>query len=83
MPQNRQALERWKTGNSNFNWTKVLTIICSLEGFNLLQLKDIKDNFELLTRKKVSNILYCNCLADPPIEIPNDMKRKNFDVSFC
>lgn len=49
LPQNRDELLRWTTGQSTFDWTAVLKMIATVEGSGWLQLKDMEE----ITKSKV------------------------------
>uniref|UniRef100_A0A8R1TV52 NNMT/PNMT/TEMT family protein n=1 Tax=Onchocerca volvulus TaxID=6282 RepID=A0A8R1TV52_ONCVO len=81
LPQNRNELLRWTTGQSLFDWTPVLKMIASVEGSGWLHLKEM----EQYTKSKIRSIFHCNCHTKPSISAP-EILQNNFDIVvsiFC
>ncbi|VDM92462.1 unnamed protein product [Onchocerca ochengi] len=55
LPQNRNELLRWTTGQSLFDWTPVLKMIASVEGSGWLHLKEM----EQYTKSKIVVSIFC------------------------
>ncbi|VDM55947.1 unnamed protein product [Angiostrongylus costaricensis] len=75
LPQNRQELERWYEGTSNFDWSQPLRMILTQEGNSWNDL----DEMIKITRQKVCGIFHCDCLLSPSVAISEELQG-TFDV---
>uniref|UniRef100_A0A0N4ZE42 NNMT/PNMT/TEMT family protein n=1 Tax=Parastrongyloides trichosuri TaxID=131310 RepID=A0A0N4ZE42_PARTI len=81
LPQNRKELLNWFNNNSDFDWSKPLTMIANCEMGDLTKLKEMEN----LARSKVKGIFHCDAFKDPSINCTSSY-RKTFDIItslFC
>ncbi|CAI5450233.1 unnamed protein product [Caenorhabditis angaria] len=81
LPQNRQELEKWLAGNSNFDWSHPINMILTREGRTL----DKKEQVLTETRGKIRGVFHCDCFQNPSTECSQELQGQ-FDVVvtiFC
>jgi nicotinamide N-methyltransferase len=75
LPQNREELQRWKNGESKFDWGAALRMMLTREGKDWSKVAET----EAETRAKVFDIFYANCFEQPSIQCGKDLEGK-FDI---
>uniref|UniRef100_A0AC34FKN2 Uncharacterized protein n=1 Tax=Panagrolaimus sp. ES5 TaxID=591445 RepID=A0AC34FKN2_9BILA len=75
LPQNREELQRWKNGQSSFDWGAALRMVLTREGKDWTKVLET----EAETRAKVVDIFYANCFERPSIQCGKDLEGK-FDI---